>query len=50
LKNINKKYYTTITVSSGSVKELTEEEFKNGKPGIVWLDNKTGKIRFKDSK
>lgn len=47
-KTINPNYYSTITVIGGSthVEYLTEEEFKAGKAGMVWFDNKTGKIRF----
>jgi len=31
-------------------KELTLEEFRNKKQGIVWMDNETGKLIFKDEK
>ena len=49
-KQVDPKYYATIKVSGTSTeptKELTYEEFKNGEQGIVWMDEKTGKITFK---
>lgn len=48
-KTINPKYYSTIKVegTADAPKELTEEEFKRGEQGIVWLDNKTGNLVFK---
>ena len=46
---VDKKYYETITVTGvGTIPELTEKEFKEGKAGIVWIDNNTGKLVFKD--
>ena len=46
-KMINDKFYTTIKITGeGNKPSLTEEEFKAGKQGYVWMDNKTGKIIF----
>jgi len=48
-KTVNSKYYQTIEVKGTTEpKELTEEEFKRGEQGIVWMDNKTGKLVFKN--
>jgi len=47
-KMVDDKYYQTIEVKGTTEpKELTEEEFKNGEQGIVFMDNKTGKLVFK---
>jgi hypothetical protein len=48
-KEVDPKYYETIKIEGTATepKELTEEEFKQGKQGIVWMDNKTGKLVFK---
>lgn len=48
-KQVNPKYYSTITVSGGTTgitKTLTKEEFMQGKQGLVWADNKTGQLIF----
>ena len=46
---VNPNYYTTIKVEGTSEpKELTLEEFRNKEQGIVWMDNETGKLIFKD--
>jgi len=48
---INPNYYSTIKVEGTSEpKELTLEEFRNKVQGIVWMDNETGKLIFKDNK
>lgn len=49
-KEVNPKYYGTIKVEGTATEpeELTEEEFKEGKQGIVWMDNKTGNLIFKN--
>jgi hypothetical protein len=48
---VNPNYYSTIKVEGTSVpKELTLEEFRNKEQGIVWMDNETGKLIFKDDK
>lgn len=47
---VNHSYYETITVTGvGTIPELTEKEFKEGKAGIVWIDNNTGRLVFTDS-
>jgi len=51
-KIVNLNYYKKIVIKGTSSlppgKNLTEEEFKAGKQGIVWYDTKTGKITFMD--
>ena len=48
---VNPNYYSTIKVEGTSEqKELTLEEFRNKEQGIVWIDNETGKLIFKDNK
>ena len=50
-KEVNPKYYGTITISgntSGMTKTLTRKEFQEGKQGLVWADNVTGRLIFKD--
>jgi len=48
-KEVDPRYYETIKINGNAteMKELTEEEFKQGKHGLVWMDNKTGKLVFK---
>ena len=48
---VNLNYYSTINVEGTSEpKELTLEEFRDKEQGIVWMDNETGKLIFKDDK
>ena len=54
-KPINPALYCNITISNLHSDDmdkleprLTEEEFRAGKQGYVWLDHKTGKLVFKD--
>ena len=48
---VNPNYYSTIKVEGTlEPKELTLEEFRNKEQGIVWMDNETGKLIFKDDK
>jgi hypothetical protein len=49
-KIINPNYYSNITISGSltHVEYITEEEFKSGKPGLAWIDNKTGIISFEN--
>jgi hypothetical protein len=52
-RKVNPKYYQTIKISGnteGASKTLTKEEFQQGKQGIVWADNETGKLVFEDEK
>ena len=44
------KYYATIKVSgeNNKPKKLTRKEFEEGKAGLVYYDNKTGKLVFND--
>ncbi len=48
-KPVNPNYYKTIAINGGGekVKELTEQEWRDGEQGIVWFDNKSGKLVFK---
>lgn len=48
-KKINPKFFVTMSVSISNIKELTEEEFKSGKQGYIWMDNKTYKPIFKEN-
>jgi len=47
-KMVDGKFYQTIKVSGteSKPKVLTEEEFNAGKPGLVYIDNETGKLTF----
>ena len=49
-KDVNPEYYRTIKVNgqNSEPKKLTRKEFEEGKPGLVYYDNKTGKIVFDD--
>jgi hypothetical protein len=50
-KEVNPKYYGTVTISgssTGMTNTLTRKEFQEGKQGLVWMDNITGKLVFKD--
>jgi hypothetical protein len=61
-KSVDPKFYQTIKISGGTetqteeqketIKEyqerLTKEAFQSGKAGYIWVNNKTGKIDFKD--
>ncbi|MFA5207274.1 MAG: hypothetical protein WC428_01195 [Candidatus Paceibacterota bacterium] len=50
-RKVNPKYYQTIKISGGiegEPKTLTRKEFQEGKQGIVWADNETGKLVFED--
>jgi hypothetical protein len=48
-KEVNPKFYEIIKVGGIATEphELTKEEFRQGKQGIVWMDNKTGNLVFK---
>jgi len=47
-KMVDGRYYQSIKVEgTAEPKVLTEEEFRNGEQGIVYMDQKTGKIVFK---
>ena len=52
MKEIDPKYYRHCKVSGSTnpdeIITLTEKEFKEGKQGYVWLDNETGKVKFKE--
>lgn len=47
-KIINSKYYLQLTVNDerNTPKKLTKEEFKAGKAGLVYFDNKSNKLVF----
>lgn len=47
-KTINSKYYIKLNVNSkeNAPKMLTKEEFEAGESGLVYYDNKTGKLVF----
>lgn len=48
LKPVNENYYRKMNLS-GNTKTtpiLTEEDFNAGKAGIVYMDTKTGKLKF----
>jgi len=49
-KMVDGKCYGTIMVkgTADEPKRLTRKEFEEGKQGLVFLDNKTGKIVFDD--
>ena len=49
-KTINSSFYgvVRITGKAEETKTLSREEFHEGKQGIVFIDNKTGKIVFDD--
>jgi len=48
-KVVDSKCYGVVTITGDSEpKRLTREEFNEGKQGLVYLDNKTGKIVFDD--
>jgi len=49
-RTINSSFYgvVRITGEAEETKTLTREEFREGKQGLVWMDNKTGKIVFDD--
>ena len=49
-KVVNSSFYgvVRITGEAEETKTLTREEFREGKQGIVFMDNKTGKIVFDD--
>lgn len=49
-KMVDGKCYGVVSIAGTSdvPKRLTREEFKEGKQGLVFLDNKTGKIVFDD--
>ncbi len=49
-KDVDPKYYSTIKVSGDNAKpkKLTRKEFEEGKAGLVYYDNKTGKLVFDD--
>jgi hypothetical protein len=49
-KTVNSSFYgvVRITGEAEETKPLTREEFNEGKQGIVFMDNKTGKIVFDD--
>lgn len=50
-QDIDPKYYSTLKINNvKEAKELTEEEFKSGKTGLIKIDNITGKLIFKDKK
>ena len=53
-REVNPKYYQTIKISGSTEdnvpKTLTREEFQQGKQGIVWADNETGKLVFEGEK
>ena len=47
-KPVDPSLYQILKIDGAAEpKELPEEEFRSGKPGIVWLDNYTGKPVFK---
>lgn len=47
-KKVDSKYYLQLIVNNDEnvPKTLTREEFEAGEAGIVYFDNKTGKIVF----
>lgn len=47
-KGVDPKYYTGIITTGKEPKPLTKAEWQNGCQGIVYMDNKTGNIVFKD--
>jgi hypothetical protein len=48
-KPVKNHYYSIIKIKEDSeIKELTLEEFRNKEAGMVWMDNKTGKLMFKN--
>lgn len=49
-KTVNSGFYgvVRITGKAEEMKTLTREEFRAGKQGLVFMDNKTGKIVFDD--
>ena len=56
-KPIDPSLYGNITISNLNSNDmdkleprLTEEEFRAGKQGYVWLDHKTGKLVFKNER
>lgn len=53
MKPVNPDYYEEIKLTltgdpDAPAKELTREEFQRGEPGIVWMDNETGNLIFKE--
>lgn len=51
-KEVNPKYYKELRINELDSKKpkhfLTREEFRAGKPGYVWFDETSGKLRFTD--
>lgn len=49
-KMVDDKNYGVVTVtgSADEPKRLTREEWNEGESGLVFIDNKTGKIVFDD--
>ena len=49
-KTINSSFYGVVRITGNGekTKTLTREEFREGKQGIILMDNKTGKIVFDD--
>lgn len=51
LREIDANFYDIMKPSENlKVKYLTEEEFRSGIPGIVFLDSIENRIKFKDEK
>jgi len=51
-KVVDSKFYGVVRVTGEAeeTKTLTRKEFNEGKQGLVFMDNETGKIVFNDGR
>ena len=47
-KMVDGKNFGVVTIKGKNTKPLTREEFNEEKTGLVFIDNKTGKMVFDD--